>query len=96
MEDPIVALIATPLYSQAASWLREHRCVIQTITRSGYLMASVRFPLGTEQETATSGGEGVTYRLRLPDRLVVIQIYDHGTGCSKLLLPAQEDWEERR
>ncbi|GHP00589.1 hypothetical protein KSF_106360 [Reticulibacter mediterranei] len=95
MGDQIEVLIATPLYHQATSFLREHSCVVQTTAPDGYLMVSVMFPQGTKQEKTSNSAAGVEeYRLTMPDDIVVIQTYDPATGWSTLLLPAQEDWKE--
>jgi hypothetical protein len=87
------ALIATPLYPFAATFLREHGCGVKTVTRGGILMALVKFPAGTTKELRNRAASE-HYRLTLPDGISIRQTYDPGTQCSTLALPAQEHWDE--
>lgn len=92
MEERFFALITAPLYPFAAEFLREHGCIVKTVTRSGYLTAQVQFPAGTTRELRNKAASE-HYRLTLPDGIRVRQIYDRGTQYSVLYLPAQERWD---
>jgi hypothetical protein len=85
---PPQIFIAATLYDAAEAFLVQHGCAIAF----DGARTTVTLPPGATRKLTTKVASD-HWRITLPDSIVIRQIYDPGTGCSALYIPAQHNQE---
>jgi hypothetical protein len=88
-EPSLHITIAAALFPDAAAFLRAHGCIIAVGERDGGIKTTVTLPAGSTRKLMHGRAASERHEITLPDKVVIVQVYDSGTGHSALFVPAQ-------